>query len=282
MNALRLAVLACPVERTDGVAAWRAKLTHWARAARADGADMLLLPEYAGVEVGAAAAPGHGVDAELAAVLVHADAMVEAAISVAKAEKLWLCPGSLPMRCHGAVRNRAPLIAPDGHVRWTEKHCMTRFEAEEWRVASGARPAPIDTPWGKIGVAICYDVEFPPLTHALVRGGAWLVLVPACTDTEAGASRVEISARGVALQTQCFVAVAPTVGEAPWSAALDVNRGRAAIFGPMDVGFAADGVIQAAAPDAPGLVVATLDPARLDAVRQNGAVRNFSDWPTWT
>lgn len=280
MNALRLAVLACPVERTDGVAAWRAKLAHWSAAARAEGAQMLLLPEYAGVEVGSAA--GADVAAELAAVLDHTDAMLEAAIGVAAAEEIWLCPGSLPMRREGRVLNRAPLIAPDGTVRWTEKHCMTRFEAEEWHVDPGARPAPIDTPWGRIGIAICYDAEFPPLTRALVRGGAWLVLVPACTDTEAGAARVEVSARALALQNQCFVAVAPSVGTAPWSAALDVNRGRAAIFGPMDAGFPHDGVIEAGQPDAPGLVVATLDPARLDAVRQDGAVRNFSDWPAWT
>jgi predicted amidohydrolase len=281
MTALRLAVLACPIERTDGVDAWRAKLGYWARAARAEGAKMLLLPEYAGVEVGAATAPGQGVEAELTAVLRHADAMVDAAASVAAAEDIWLCPGSLPMRINGAVLNRAPLIAPDGSVHWTEKHCMTRFEAEEWHIDPGARPAPIDTPWGRIGIAICYDVEFPPLTRALVQGGAWLILVPACTDTEAGAARVEISARAVALQNQCFVAVAPTVGTAPWSAALDVNRGRAAIFGPMDAGFSADGVVQAGPQDAPGLVLATLDPARLDTVRKDGAVRNFADWPAW-
>jgi predicted amidohydrolase len=282
MTALHLAVLACPVERSDGVAAWRAKLAGWARAARQAGADMLLLPEYAGVEVGAAAAPGQGVAAELAAVLLHAEAMVQAATSVAMAQGIWLCPGSLPMRMNGAVLNRAPLIAPDGRAVWTEKHCMTRFESEEWHVDAGARPTPIDTPWGPIGVAICYDVEFPPLTRALVRDGAWLVLVPACTDTAAGASRVEVSARALALQNQCFVAVAPTVGAAPWSAALDVNRGRAAIFGPMDAGFPADGVIEAGTPDTPGLVLATLDPARLDAVRKDGAVRNFLDWPAWT
>jgi predicted amidohydrolase len=282
MSVLRLATLACPVERTENVAAWQAKLHRWASAAKAGGADMLLLPEYAGVELGAAAAPGTEVAAELRAVLDLAPAMVAAAVAVARDLGLWLCPGSLPVRVGARVLNQAPLIAPAGSVAITEKHCMTRFEAEEWHVDPGTPPAPIATPWGLVGIAICYDVEFPPLTRRLATQGAFLILVPACTDTEAGAARVEISARACALQNQCFVAVAPTVGDAPWCGALDTNRGRAAVFGPIDRGFAEHGVIAAGPPDTPGLVFATLDPALLHQVREDGAVRNFRDWPQWT
>lgn len=280
MSVLRLAAAGLAVARPAGVEGFRARLEKVAAEARAGGAEMLLLAEYFSMEVAAGAAPDAG--GELLRAVDLAGAMVAAAKDVARASGLWLLPGSFAMAGAGSgpeILNRAPLIAPDGTLHWTEKHRMTRFEAEDWGVAPGRRPAPIDTPWGKVGVAICYDCEFPPITRALAESGAFLLLVPACTETMAGATRVEISARAAAIQNQCYAAVAPTLGEAPWSAALDRNSGRPAIFGPADRGFPDDGILAAGAWNEPGLVFADLDPARLQAVRQDGAVRNFRDWP---
>ena len=119
----------------------------------------------------------------------------------------------------------------------------------------------------------------PCLVRAQVEGGAWLILVPTCTDTLHGFNRVRLSARARALENQCFIAVAPTVGDAPWLATLDANRGRAGVYGPVDRGFPDDGVIIQGEPDAGGWVFVTLERHRLDAVRINGAVKNSQDWP---
>ena len=278
MKPLRLAAAAEPVGRPDGVAGFRDRLARLAAAARAQGADMLLLAEYFAMDV--AAGSGPDVAAELARAVALADALVAAATDVARMENLWLLPGSFAMRMpDGKIRNQAPLIAPDGTIHWTQKHRMTRFEAEEWGVDPGTRPTPIETPWGRVGVAICYDSEFPPLTRALAEAGCFLLLVPACTDSPTGWTRVEVSARACAIQNQIFVATAPTIGAAPWSAALDTNHGRAAIFGPADRGFPPDGVLATGPMDSAAIVVAELDPARLETVRRDGAVRNFRDWP---
>jgi predicted amidohydrolase len=192
---------------------------------------------------------------------------------------VWLLPGSLPVREGNVVHNRAPLIAPDGRRAFQEKRVMTRFEAESWGVAAGADPAVFETPWGRVGISICYDVEFPALVRAQVEAGAWLILAPSCTDTMAGFNRVRLAARARALENQCYVAIAPTVGVAPWSATLDVNRGYAAVFGPVDRGFPEDGVLARGALDEGQWVYADLDPARLEAVRADGGVRNHRDWP---
>lgn len=277
MSVLRLAAAGLPVARPAGIEGFRARLDDTAREARAGGAAMLLMAEYFSMEVAAGAGPDAA--GELARAVELADRLVDAARSVAAAHGLWLLPGSFAMRQGGAIVNRAPLIAPGGTVHWTEKHRMTRFEAEEWGVSPGTRPSPIDTPWGKVGVAICYDAEFPPITRALAEAGAFLILVPACTECMAGATRVEISARACAIQNQCYVAVAPTLGEAPWSAALDRNSGRAGVFCPADRGFPDDGVLAGGEWNRAGMVFAELDPQRLDAVRRDGAVRNFADWP---
>jgi predicted amidohydrolase len=112
-----------------------------------------------------------------------------------------------------------------------------------------------------------------------VEAGAWLILAPTCTDTAHGFSRVRIAARARAMENQCFVAVAPTVGEAPWCGALDTNVGQAGIYGPVDRGFTASGIIAEGEMNEGGWVFAELNPASLDAVRQDGAVRNHLSWP---
>nr|WP_246513999.1 carbon-nitrogen hydrolase family protein [Neoroseomonas soli] len=245
-------------------------------------ADLLVLPEYACVELGAALVGGDVTDeqTELAAMVAAAPEILAAMREAARSQRVWLLPGTLPMRCEdGRVVNRAPLITPDGRLAFQDKRAMTRFETERWGVSQGSDPGVFDTPWGRIGISVCYDVEFPKHVRVQVQEGAWLVLAPSCTDTVAGFNRVRIGAAARAMENQCYVAITPTVGQAPWSAALDVNRGHAAVFGPVDRGFPEDGVLARGALDADQWVFCTLDPARIAEVRQDGQVRNHRDWP---
>ena len=279
MTVLRLGVLAYAVTAPDTFDQYTVKLDALVAEGVAGGGEMLMMPEYACMEL-AAAYPGAGDDAcELAAVCAQREKLLAVFAGLARKHRVWLLPGSLPWAEAGRVRNRAPLIDPDGSVRFQDKSVMTRFEAERMGVVAGAPPAVFATPWGLIGIAICYDVEFPPLVRAQAEAGAWLILAPSCTDSMHGFNRVRLSARARALENQCFVAVAPTVGLAPGLATLDENHGYAAIFGPVDRGFAADGVVARGTLDTPGWVFANLDPARLEAVRAEGAVRNFRDFP---
>lgn len=286
MTALRLALAQYAVQRHASLDDFAARIDGLLSDAKGQGAEMLVLPEYAPMELAATftgradAAPGAPV-AEREAVEARAETIIEIMRQGAMRHGLWLLGGSLPMRdpTTAQVRNRAPFISAEGVVRFQEKRVMTRFETEEWQVSAGAEPQVFQTPWGLIGIAICYDVEFPMLVRAQVEAGAWLVLNPACTDTLWGFNRVHLSARARAIENQCFLAVSPTVGEAPWSATLDLNRGFAGVFGPCDRGFPEDGVIAQGVLDAPSLVVTTLDPARIAAVRQDGGVRNHRDWP---
>jgi len=279
MSLLRLGTLAYPVTAPSSFDALTDKFVELVRQGAEGGAGLLVMPEYACMEV-AAAFPGAGdVGAELAAVCRQRAALLEVFARAAQRYGVWLLPGSLPWAEEGRVRNRAPLISPDGAMRFQDKGVMTRFEAERWGVQSGAPPSVFATPWGTIGIAICYDVEFPMLVRAQAEAGARLILAPSCTDTLHGFNRVHFSARARALENQCFVAVSPTVGVAPGLATLDENHGFAGVFGPVDRGFAADGVVVRGDLDAPGWVFADIRLSDLDAVRADGAVRNFRDWP---
>jgi predicted amidohydrolase len=277
---IRLGLLQYPVEKPASIAAFGAKLDQWIGAA-AGQADLLVLPEYACVELGAGLVGQDATDeaTELAALVKHAPEILAEMRDAARRAGVWLLAGTLPMQEGERVVARAPLIAPDGRCAFQEKSAMTRFEAERWGVTSGVPPRVFDTPWGRLGISICYDVEFPKHVRAQVEAGAWLILAPSCTDSRHGVTRIHVSAAARAIENQCYVACTPTVGEAPWSAALDVNRGHAAVFGPADRGFPEDGVLAAGTPDAPQWLFCALDPARLAEVRDNGAVRNFRDWP---
>ena len=277
---IRLGLLQYPVGRPASIADFAARLDRWLEEGRAS-ADLLVLPEYAAVELGVALNGGEASEAaELSAMITAAPAILEAMRDAARRHQVWLQPGTLPMRAaDGRVVNRAPLITPEGRIAFQEKRAMTRFETERWGVSQGIDPNVFDTPWGRIGISICYDIEFPKHARVQVMAGAWLILAPSCTDTLAGFNRVHFSARARALENQCYVAITPTVGKAPWSAALDVNRGCAGVFGPMDRGFPADGIMAQGQMDAPGWVFCTLDPSLIEAVRRDGAVLNHRDWP---
>ncbi len=277
MTSLTIGVLPWRIDRAVGLEAWADRLDREVAHAAASGARLLLMPEYAPLQM--AIQPQPDLQAELARAVALAEAAVTAARRVAIRHNVWLLPGTLPFATGSAIHNRAPLITPDGHVAFQDKHVMTRFEAEQWGIQPGRPPCVFDTPWGRIGVAICYDLEFPTLVRAQVAAGAWLILAPSCTDTPAGFNRVRIAARARAMENQCFVAVAPTTGLAPWIATLDENRGCAGLYGPVDRGFPDDGVIAEAKMDEGAWLFATLDPARLDQVRAEGAVRNHRDTP---
>jgi predicted amidohydrolase len=278
---VRLALAQWQVRATPSPEAFGARVFEALREAREGGAELALLPEYAAVEVGAALAgrsPASEAE-ELAAMVEAAPRFLAALREAVRSAGLWCVAGTLPLRHEGRVINAAPFFAPDGRVAFQHKRFMTRFESERWGVEPGEAPRVFDTPFGRLGIAICYDVEFPKPVRAQVEAGAWLILCPSCTDTRHGANRVTISARGRAIENQCLVATSPTVGEAPHSAALDMNRGVAGCYGPADLGFPEDGVMAEGTPDAPGWVFVDVSRAAIERVREEGAVRNHRDWP---
>jgi predicted amidohydrolase len=179
----------------------------------------------------------------------------------------------------GRYRNRVHVFGPDGAMAAQDKIVMTRFEREAWDIAGGDGLAVIETGFAKLGIAICYDVEFPLIARALVEAGAEVILAPSCTDTLAGYHRVWVGARSRALENQCVAVVSPTVGSAPWSLAVDENRGRAGFFSAPDRGLPDDGILAAGELDQPGWVSATIDLDAIARVRREGQVLNHRDWP---
>lgn len=253
-------------------------------AADAGGVDMAVLPEYGSMALASVlgAAIYGDLHAQLDALQALRDDYLAVYRGLARTHGIYILAGSFPVRLEGGgYRNRAYFCAPDGGLAYQDKIQMTRFEREDWDIGGSDALSVFDTAHGPVGVAICYDIEFPLIARQQVEAGALLILCPSCTDTRAGYERVRLGARARAMENQVFVAQSPTVGRADWSPAVDLNIGRAALYGPVDRGFPDDGVVAEsdAAEGTGAWLHVTLDLDGLARVRQDGQVRNHRDWP---
>ncbi|HIC48008.1 MAG TPA: amidohydrolase [Methylophaga aminisulfidivorans] len=258
------------------------KLTQWVSQAANNGAKLLVFPEYGSMEL--ASLFGESVYKDLGKQLhsmqeVYAD--YEALYAqLAKQFDVMILASSFPvLQSDGSFRNRANLYGVDGLIDYQDKLIMTRFENEQWLIHAGQDIKVIDTDIGRLAINICYDSEFPLIAHQQVQAGADVVLVPSCTDTQAGFYRVRIGCQARALENQCYVLQSPTFGEALWSEAVDVNTGRASIYTPVDYGFPDNGILAEGSADTAQWVYADLDLNEIARVRQQGQVFNYRDWP---
>ncbi|WP_299194960.1 carbon-nitrogen hydrolase family protein [uncultured Amphritea sp.] len=257
------------------------KLTHWVKTAADNQAKLLLFPEYGSMELPSLL--GKTVYQDLQGQLDAMQALYPQwqalHIELARQFDLMILAASFPVQqADGSFRNRAHLYGPDGLIGYQDKLIMTRFENEQWRVAAGSEIKVIESDIGKLGINICYDSEFPMIARQQVEAGANLILVPSCTDTEAGFHRVRIGCQARALENQCYVLQSPTFGRADWSEAVDINTGRAGIYTPVDYGFPDNGILAEGSPERAEWVYAELDLESIARVRAEGQVFNYRDW----
>ncbi len=281
-TSLKVAAAQYPVSEPGSWEAFESGLAKWVADGAAEATQLLVFPEYASMVLAALfdARVRQDLSAQLHAMQELRGAYLDLHRRLSQRYGVHILAGSFPWKLDdGRYVNRAWLFAPDGGSAFQDKQVMTRFEREQWDIARGEPLRVFDTAIGCLGVAICYDAEFPQLVRAQVEAGAELILVPSCTDARAGYQRVFVAARARALESQCPVLLSPLVGEAPWSPAIDVNVGIAGVYGPPDRGFPDDGVIAQGREGAPGWVRARLEHAATAEARGNGQVLNFRHWP---
>lgn len=278
---MRVAVAAYPLETIPSFEVWADKQRRLLGEAKALGADLAVLPEYLPLEL-AGAQPAfvrEDFSASLDALQAFFEPWRTLHLEWAKSLDLHIQAGTFLLRQpDGLYRNRAFWFTPAGEVHWQDKLQLTGFEKASGLIEPGDALKVFELAALRVGIAVCYDSEFPLPVRAQREAGARLLLVPSCTDTPAGATRVRTGCMARALENRMFVARAVTAGELPWSPALDTNTGEAAIYAPMDVGLPADGVL---AVNAPGKTwaVAELPLSRLERVASRSQVAVDADWP---
>ncbi|MBX9716051.1 MAG: carbon-nitrogen hydrolase family protein [Burkholderiaceae bacterium] len=270
-----------PIGTPETLAAWEAKIERWVGEGAATGADLLVFPEYAAIEQAHCFGPEvyRDLAKTLSTVAGLAGDRVALHAQLAREHGVHILVGSGPvLKSDGRFVNAAQLITPAGAVGEQEKLVMTPFE-RDWGISAGGPVRVFDTALGRIGIAICYDSEFPLLVRAMTEAGAEIILVPSCTERVSGYYRVRTGCLARALENGIATVQSPTVGDALWSPAVDRNSGAAAIFVPSEHMVSDTGVIAEGKLDAAQWVLGTVDLTALGRLRLGGEMRNYLDWP---
>jgi predicted amidohydrolase len=128
---------------------------------------------------------------------------------------------------------------------------------------------------GKIGILVCYDVEFPELSRYLAEKGMTLLCVPYWTDTKNAYLRVRRCAQARAIENECYVAISGSVGNLPKVENMDIQYAQSAVFTPSDFAFPHDAIAAEATPNTEMTLMVDLDRDLLKELRQIGSVRNL-------
>jgi deaminated glutathione amidase len=196
------------------------------------------------------------------------DVVVVALTALARELGVWLLIGSAIVTSghdgDDRAANRSILIDDQGRriATYDKLHVydVDLPTGERWRESAAIRPGDqavvADTPWGGLGLTVCYDIRFPQLHRALAKAGAVMIAVPAAFTVPTGEAHWEVLLRARAIETGCFVLAPAQAG-----AHEDGRRtwGRSTIVAPWGE------VIARLDDDEPGVLFATLD---LDAVER--------------
>lgn len=259
---------------------WKDHVELWVKNAVLQHAQILVFPEYGSMELVSLLPENIRIDIQAQ---VHAldqlrDQFLNQYKHLAQKYQVIIVAPSFPTIYENRIVNRAYVFGTNGDMGHQDKIFMTRFENEEWKVSTGDGFLTVfETPWGNFGIQICYDIEFPLGSKLLAEAGVDVILVPSCTETLRGATRVHIGARARAMEHQIYTVVAQTIGNSEWSPAVDINYGYTAFYSTPDIGFPDEGILSIAPHQTEGWLVYTLDKHLISQVRNHGSVFNFKD-----
>lgn len=198
--------------------------------------------------------------------------------SLAISYNINIISGSMPlMREDGNLYNVGYLCRRDGTMEMFEKIHVTPDEGKAYGMIGGSKIQTFNTDCGKIGIVVCYDVEFPELSRILAAQGMNILFVPFLTDTQNGYSRVRHCARARAIENECYVAIAGCVGNLPKVHNMDIQFGQAAVFTPCDFAFPTNGIKAEATPNTEMILIADVDLDLLKELHIYGSVKNLKD-----
>ncbi|WP_341501294.1 bifunctional GNAT family N-acetyltransferase/carbon-nitrogen hydrolase family protein [Gallaecimonas sp. GXIMD4217] len=185
--------------------------------------------------------------------------------------------GSMPLLENGELFNIAYLCHRSGKVDEQRKIHITPHERRDWVIEGGHELRTFDTDAGRIGILICYDVEFPELGRILSDQGMDILFVPFWTDTKNAYLRVRNCAKARAIENECYVVITGSVGNLPVVDNLDVQYAQSAVFSPSDFAFPHDAVMAETTPNTEMILFSDVDLDRLRVIRSEGSVRNLKD-----
>jgi predicted amidohydrolase/GNAT superfamily N-acetyltransferase len=185
--------------------------------------------------------------------------------------------GSMPILDNGKLYNATYLCHRTGKTDEYRKIHITPNEQKYYGMVGGDKIQVFDTDCGKIGILICYDVEFPELSRIYADQGMQILFVPFLTDTQNGYTRVRHCAQARAIENECYVAIAGCVGNLPKVNNMDIQFAQSAVFTPSDFAFPTNAVKAETTPNTEMMLVVDVDLHLLDELHHFGTVKILKD-----
>lgn len=207
----------------------------------------------------------------------HTDDIVQRFSELSISYNINIISGSMPEIQEGHLYNVGYLCRRDGTIERYEKIHVTPDEAKVWGMQGGHDIKTFDTDCGKIGILICYDAEFPELSRILADEGMDILFVPFLTDTQNGYSRVRHCSQARAIENECYVAIAGSVGNLPNVHNMDIQFAQSMVFTPCDFAFPTNGIKAEATPNTEMILIADVDIDLLTELHKFGSVKNLKD-----
>lgn len=237
----------------------------------------LVLPEYFTAQL-FTTMPSDWTDQQMMDALADmADDYIEMFKSLAQKYSIFIIGGSHPIRrSDGYLYNVAHLFSPSGNVYTQDKLHITPSERDIWNIRPGKSINLFDTPYGRIGIQVCYDIEFPEVARLMTLAGVEVIFVPFSTDEKKAYYRVRYSAQARAVENYIYTIISGNAGNLPTRSYL-LNYAQSAILTPSDFAFPMEGVAAEADPNVETVVIAELDLSNLAKQREVGSVRPLFD-----
>ncbi|MFV0521911.1 MAG: carbon-nitrogen hydrolase family protein [Mangrovibacterium sp.] len=207
----------------------------------------------------------------------HTEQIKQRFLKLAISYNINIITGSMPEVVDDKLYNVGYLCRRDGSVERYEKLHVTPDEAKVWGMIGGNTLKTFDTDCGKVGVLVCYDSEFPELSRLLADEGMDILFVPFLTDTQNGYSRVRHCAQARAIENECYVAIAGSVGNLPKVQNMDIQYAQSMVFTPCDFAFPTNGIKAEATPNTEMILIADVAIDLLRELNEFGSVKNLKD-----
>ncbi len=207
----------------------------------------------------------------------YTEEVIQAMSKLAISYNINIITGSMPELVDNSLFNVGYLCRRDGSIERFEKLHVTPDERKVWALQGGSEVKTFNTDCGKIGILICYDIEFPELSRLLADDGMEVLFVPFLTDTQNGYSRVRNCAQARAIENECYVVIAGSVGNLPNVHNMDIQYAQSMVFTPCDFQFPTNGIKAEATPNTEMILIADVDLDLLRDLRNHGSVKNMAD-----
>ena len=238
--------------------------------------DLAVLPEFFN-------APLMGLENHLSsidsikALAEFTEEIIEAIGRLAVSYNINIIAGSMPLIENNQLYNVSYFCRRNGTLETQYKIHPTPHEKRAWIMKGGDKVNVFNTDFGKIGILICYDIEFPELARIQSEEGIQILFVPFWTDTKNAYLRVRCCAQARAIENECYVVISGSVGNLPKVDGADIQYAQSAVFSPSDFSFPHDAIMAETTPNTEMTLIVDLDLEKLTKLRNEGSVRNFLD-----